>query len=1033
MNRMNRMIRMNRTSLALPAERPAAAPDRMRVASPLAAIAGLAATLAAAATPPVAITEWMYAGSSPAGGEFVELTNLSAKAIDLAGWSLDDSNRVPGAFPLGGLGTLAAGESAIVTQDDAEAFRAAWGLDASVRILGGLGTAAGNNLGRNDEINLYGPKARLVDRLAYGDQSFPGSVRTQRSSGLPASAAAIGANDPYLWKLAAIGDAEGSWASGFGDVGNPGAYTTPAPAGSPLRVNELMASNGSTIVDEDGDASDWIELVNTGKATLDLAGHGLSDDPSLPYRWTLPAVSLEPGGFLLVFASGKDRADPAGELHANFSIAASGETILLTAPSGDPADLVEAVPLPSDVSWGRFPDGDGPWWLFDAATPGEANGADGYLSTRPVTFSHAAGFHAGAFALALACEDADAEIRYTLDGSLPGPDSPRYEAPIEIADRSAEADRFTTIPTSPPEGWNVPAGPVFKGTVVRAVATRPGARPSETATATFFVHPDAAARYPLPVVAVTASQDDLFGSMQGIYVPGFIYDVNFDPAVFWVWRSANYRQSGAAWERPGHLEFLETDGSLAMSQGVGLRIHGGATRAYCRKSLRLYARSEYGASRFEHEVFPGDTVDSFKRLILRNSGNDYHRTLFHDAMVQSLAAGTGLDVQASRPAVVFINGEYWGIHNLRERQDQHYLESRHGVDPDAVDLLEGHLEVEEGNVVHYLVTYNFLMSEDPADPANYAWLASRMDLANHATYFAFQTYVHNVDWPQNNVRYWRSKAEGSRWRWMLYDTDYSLAYTANFVPGEVASADSLARIRSHGHENAKVFQRLLLNPDYRRDFINRYADLMNSVLRPERFEQAIAAAQQRIAAALPEHIARWRMPASTAAWLAHAEILQRFGQDRPPHARQHVVSSFGLPGTVEVSIEPPPPSRGRLVVSTLEIPPSPWSGVYFRSVPVPIRGEAMPGFRFAGFAEIAAEPDEDGLLWWTPDAPAATLTARFLPSADLDGDGAVGGGDLAIVLSSWGACGSCPADLDGDGAVGGSDLAALLSRWGETG
>ncbi len=225
---MNRMNRMNRTSLALPAERPAATHRPVRTTAWFALLAGLAATLAAAATPPVAITEWMYAGSSPAGGEFVELTNLSAKAIDLAGWSLDDSNRVPGAFPLGGLGTLAAGESAIVTQDDAEAFRAAWGLDASVRILGGLGTAAGNNLG---------PKARLVDRLAYGDQSFPGSVRTQRSSGLPASAAAIGANDPYLWKLAAIGDAEGSWASGFGDVGNPGAYTTPAPAGSPLRVN----------------------------------------------------------------------------------------------------------------------------------------------------------------------------------------------------------------------------------------------------------------------------------------------------------------------------------------------------------------------------------------------------------------------------------------------------------------------------------------------------------------------------------------------------------------------------------------------------------------------------------------------------------------------------------------------------------------------------------------------------------------------------------------------------------------------------
>lgn len=1000
-------------------------------AAPGAILASLAAALAAsAAAPPVAITEWMYSGSSPAGGEFLELTNLSAKAIDLAGWSLDDSAGMPGAFPLDALGTIAPGESVVVTEDEAEAFRAAWALDASVRILGGLGTAAGNNLGRNDEINLFGPKARLVDRLAYGDQAFPGSVRTQRIAGLPASAAAIGANDPYLWKLAAIGDAEGSWSSAFGDLGNPGAYVPPDPAGSPLRVNEIMASNASTLADEDGDHPDWIELVNTGRATLDLAGHGLSDDPAQPFRWTLPAVSLEPGGFLLLFASGKDRAVPGSELHTNFSISAGGEPILLTAPSGAAADLVEAVPLPTDVSWGRFPDGEGPWWLHDAPTPGAANGADGYLSTQPVQFSHGAGFHPEAFTLALACEDADAEIRYTLDGSLPGPDATLYTGPIEIADRSAEADRFTTIPTAPPEGWNVPAGPVFKGTVVRAVATRPGARPSDPTTATFFVHPDGAARYPLPVVAVTASQEDLFGYTQGIYTPGFIYDVNFDPAVFWVWRSANYRQSGQAWERPGHLEFLETDGSLAMSQGVGLRIHGGATRAYCRKSLRLYARSEYGASRFEHAVFPGDAVDSFKRLILRNSGNDYHRTLFHDAMVQSLAEGTGLDTQASRPAIVFVNGEYWGVHNLRERQDQHYLASRHGVDPEAVDLLEGHAELEEGNASHYLVTYNFLMSQDPALPENLDWLASRMDLANHATYFAFQIYVHNVDWPQNNVRYWRPQTETGRWRWMLYDTDYSLVYTSSFVPADVAGADSLARIRSHGHQNAKVFQRLLLNADYRRDFINRYADLMNTALRPERFEQAIAEAQQRIAATLPEHIARWRMPASPAAWLAHAEPLRRFAQDRPAPARQHVVSGFGLPGTSTVSVLPPPAAKGRLRLSTLELPDAPWSGVYFQSVPVPIRGEAMPGHRFAGFEELDAEPDGEGLLWWTPDAPSATLTAIFLPSADLDGDGAVGGGDLAIVLSSWGACGSCAADLDGDGMVGGGDLAAILSRWG---
>lgn len=166
------------------------------------------------------ITEWMYAGGS---GEFIEFTNLSAAPIDLNGWSMDDDHAVPGAFPLTAGGVLQPGESVVVTENDAEVFRTAWGLPASVKIIGQLGTAGGNNLGRADQIHLFNAAGILQDRLFYGDQTYTGSIRTQNRSG-QAPCTAIGNNDVMAWQLSVVGDAYGSFAASSGDVGTPGHF-----------------------------------------------------------------------------------------------------------------------------------------------------------------------------------------------------------------------------------------------------------------------------------------------------------------------------------------------------------------------------------------------------------------------------------------------------------------------------------------------------------------------------------------------------------------------------------------------------------------------------------------------------------------------------------------------------------------------------------------------------------------------------------------------------------------------------------------
>jgi hypothetical protein len=180
------------------------------------------------ATGGMRITEWMYAGTS---GEFVEFTNRSQAPIGMTGWSFDDDHADAGAFDLSALGVVLPGESVILTDRPAEAFRTAWGLGPTVKIVGDLGLVTGNNLGRNDQIHLFDSAGVLVDRLSYGDQMFPGTIQTQGVSGQTCSDS-IGRDDASLWEASALGDRYNSFSAASGEVGTPGAYNSPACAGA---------------------------------------------------------------------------------------------------------------------------------------------------------------------------------------------------------------------------------------------------------------------------------------------------------------------------------------------------------------------------------------------------------------------------------------------------------------------------------------------------------------------------------------------------------------------------------------------------------------------------------------------------------------------------------------------------------------------------------------------------------------------------------------------------------------------------------
>ncbi|ATE62073.1 lamin tail domain-containing protein [Thauera sinica] len=203
----------------------------------LIAIAALIAAGSASAAHPsgVVITEWMYQGANDTNREFIEFTNLGPVAVDFTGWSYDDDSRNAGTFPLSFFGIVESGESIIITEMNPNAFRTAWGLDASVKVWGPYT----NNLGNGDEINLYDNLGTLVDRLKYGN-----NPRTRGISGHATSAEALGANDVSQWIFSSVGDSEGSWQSTLGDIGSPGRTAFAAAVPEPETYAMLIAGLG---------------------------------------------------------------------------------------------------------------------------------------------------------------------------------------------------------------------------------------------------------------------------------------------------------------------------------------------------------------------------------------------------------------------------------------------------------------------------------------------------------------------------------------------------------------------------------------------------------------------------------------------------------------------------------------------------------------------------------------------------------------------------------------------------------------------
>ena len=564
-------------------------------------------------------------------------------------------------------------------------------------------------------------------------------------------------------------------------------------------ISEFLASNNSGLVDGNGNESDWIELFNAGDQSQDLAGWHLTDDGSELGKWVFPNVAesvLAPGEYLVIFASGDGVSDPAGNLHTNFQLSASGEYLALT----DSSELVVTefgdggVDYPeqfSDISYGVGTNGAA---FFESPTPGEVNGVEFSGVVGDTSFDFDRGYYTSPFNVAITTATPGATIYYTTDGSNPEPGNGAvYTSPINISSTTnlrAAAYRTGYIPT------NIDTQTYIFASDVLTQSATPAGFPAQPELATgsqtentidYAVDPDIAldplytqllldGLQDIPTLSLTSTVDDIFGA-NGIYTN------SLDDSL----------------EVPTSVEYILADGTTGFQIDAGLRVAGGASRIPSRSpkhSFTLRFRQEYGAGRLEYELFENSLVDSFNSLQLRAVYNnslihfsDTQRnsaTLLRDQFVRdSLIALGHADAQQGEFTNLFINGLFWGVYNLHERGDSAHYAEYNGGDPDDYDAINGGTAID-GN----LDSWNELR----AAASNGTWqeVQERLDVDNFIDFTLLQNYIGNDDIRTTNN--WRAAGGGpddAPWRFYPWDSERSLENVNSQLPGTVTDPTQL--------------------------------------------------------------------------------------------------------------------------------------------------------------------------------------------------------------------------------------------------
>lgn len=521
-----------------------------------------------------------------------------------------------------------------------------------------------------------------------------------------------------------------------------------------------------------------------------------------------------------------------------------------------------------------------------------------------VTFSVEGGFHEKSVQLSLSAPEG-ATIYYTTDGRAPMRKVRKYTEPISIK----------------------------KTMCIRAVAFLDQVRGMESGH-TYFINEH---QSQLPTISLAISPSKLFDPTKGLFMEGN----NVQDSTIYK-RGANFWDKG---ENAIHCEIFEIDGRMVHNGEMGMRLFGGFSRVFPQKSLALIAREEYGDKRIRHPLFGKKGKKKYKYLVLRNAGSDFGKAHLRDALMSEVTRKWDLDRQDYRPAQVYINGEYWGVYNMREKVNRHFIAQHHDVDKDSIDLMEHQLIERRGTKAHYEQMLAFMKRYSLAEPSNFAQVESMMDVGNFMDYQIAQIYCDNQD-AGGNIKYWRPQREGGRWRWILYDTDWGFGLHDD-------DAYKNNSLKFHTEDDGPkwpnppwstfILRNLLENQAFQRQFVNRFMDYLNTDLRVDKVLKRLYRMEEATVWDMPLHFDRWKL--SSRVHRKHLETVQRFIQERPKYLRQFLQERFETGEAVEVQIAAS--HGGKIVLNNNLKVRGKFRGLYFENIPIHVAAEADYGYRFS--------------------------------------------------------------------------------------
>ena len=706
-------------------------------------------------------------------------------------------------------------------------------------------------------------------------------------------------------------------------------------------INELSAANfaGGGSLDNYSSYEDWIELYNPSGTAVSLDGYFLSDNETNLTKWPFPAgVSVPANGYLVIYASGRNEF-VNGFVHTNFKITqAKQEGAVLSDANGNIVDsYLLIIPNQRNHSRGRVTDGANTWGIFTTPTPGAAN-ANAANEYPLMEINTPAGGYQGSVTVTMTPLSPNSKIHYTTNGFEPTEASPQYTVPVAITN--------TTVIRA------------------RAFSTNTNTPPGLIETNTYFIDEV----HELPIVSVSGN--------------GILTLLN-----------------GSQIKPIGHFELFDKDGVLLAEAGGDYNKHGNDSWAYAQRGLDYITQDEFGyGNEVEYPIFRDKNRDGFQRLILKAGANDNYPfenggAHIRDPFVQSLSqvAGLRLDERTYEPCVLYANGQYWGVYELREKVDDldftdHYYDQGQG----QVDFLKtwGGTWAAYGSAADWNTLKNFILSNDMTDAANYDYVKGVYNTRSLIDYFTLNSYVVCADWLNWNTGWWRGRnPDGSskKWRYILWDMDASFGHYTNYtgIPDQSSNADpcepeALGDPGGQGH--IPIWNKLLTNETFFAEYINRYAELSGSYFTCEFMHAHLDSLVGNIAPEMPRQIQRWG--GTITEWESNVQAIHDFIEERCAVITDGFLDCYPeLDGPHEITLMTNPIGGGTIETASMNISNFPFTANYFGGINAPFQANENTGYTFSHWTSngTAFSPDNLSESISVSFTANDTLVAHFVP------------------------------------------------------